>query len=165
MCRVWWRPSHHWSDGAEGRVLEVERGALGSAKPHCPGNEGLVASQTSATHVEITETLLRLYVFLAQYLDRCLDESLRKSFPEAELQEHLHSTRQRIMEILSVNRVVRGKVEQECERILSLGVACLKTAGAPAGAQVTTDTLKAERALLKTKTTALSDLLAVFRAL
>jgi hypothetical protein len=73
------------------------------------------SSSQAPGHIEITETLLRLYVFLAQYLDRCQDDTIRKSFPESELQVHLSATRSRILEILSVNRVVKGKVEQECE--------------------------------------------------
>ncbi len=113
------------------------------------------------SHIEITETLVRLYVFLAQELDRCLNESARQTFPEHELQAHLSSTRAKMMEILSVNGVVKGKVEQECIRVLSLSAACL-TGGD--GKTATMETLKAERAVLKNKTMALSDLLAVFRA-
>ena len=120
-------------------------------------------------HVEITETLLRLYVFLAQYLDRCLDETIRASFPDTELQAHLAQTRHRIMEILSVNPVVKGKVEQECERILSAGADCLRsgTERSPGeqGRNAHAEAVRAERAILKHKTIALSDLLAVFRAL
>ncbi|MGH7230388.1 MAG: hypothetical protein ACREJU_03405 [Nitrospiraceae bacterium] len=116
---------------------------------------------TAHTHIEITETLVRLYVFLAQDLDRCLDEAARRTYPEHELQSHLASTRAEMMEILSVNRVVKDKVEQECNRVLSLAAACL-TDGA--GKTVAMDELKAERAVLKNKTMALSDLLAVFRA-
>lgn len=112
-------------------------------------------------HIEITETLVRLYVFLAQYLDRCLNEAARQSFPEHELQAHLSSTKAKMLEILSVNRVVKGKVENECERVLSLGTACLKGGGEKAAALTE---LKAERAVLQNKTIALSDLLAVFRA-
>jgi len=74
---------------------------------------------------------------------------------------HLSSTRAKMMEILSVNRVVKGKVEQECNRVLSLIAACLPDGAGNTGAL---DELKAERAVLKNKTMALSDLLAVFRA-
>ena len=112
-------------------------------------------------HIEITETLVRLYVFLAQELDRCLNEAARQTFPEHELQAHLSSTRAKMMEILSVNQVVKSKVEQECARVLSLAAACLKGAD---GKTATMETVKAERAVLKNKTMALSDLLAVFRA-
>ena len=116
---------------------------------------------TTNSHIEITETLVRLYVFLAQELDRCLNEAARQTFPEHELQAHLSSTRAKMMEILSVNGVVKSKVEQECIRVLSLSAACLKGAD---GKTATMETLKAERAVLKNKTMALSDLLAVFRA-
>jgi hypothetical protein len=50
-------------------------------------------------HIEITETLLRLYVFLAQYLDRCQNEAARQTFPEHELQAHLSSTKGKLLEI------------------------------------------------------------------
>ena len=113
------------------------------------------------THIEITETLVRLYVFLAQDLDRCLDETARRTYPEHELQSHLTSTRAELMEILAVNPVVKEKVEQECNWVLELAERCL-TGGA--GKMAAMDGLKAERAVLKTKTMALSDLLAVFRA-
>jgi len=49
-----------------------------------------MSSQAQAPgHIEITETLVRLYVFLTQYLDRCLDEAAMKSYPDEELHEHL----------------------------------------------------------------------------
>jgi hypothetical protein len=116
---------------------------------------------TVHSHIDITETLVRLYVFLAQQLDRCLNEAVRTTYPEHELQSHLSATRAAMMEILSVNRVVKDKVEQECNRVLVLTAACL-TDGA--GKTAAMDALKAERAVLKNKTMALSDLLAVFRA-
>lgn len=119
------------------------------------------AQATAHGYVEITETLVRLYVFLAQDLDRCLNEAARQTFPEHELQSHLSSTRAEMMEILSVNRVVQDKVEQECNRVLSLTATCLAEGS---GNSAAVDELKAERAVLKNKTMALSDLLAVFRA-
>jgi hypothetical protein len=115
----------------------------------------------SPGHIEITETLVRLYVFLAQYLDRSRDERLRQSYRETDLQAHLTSTKSKMLEILSVNPVVKEKVRKECDRILALGAACLKE-GAENRALL--DDVKAERALLQNKTIALSDLLAVFRA-
>jgi hypothetical protein len=66
-----------------------------------------------------------------------------------------------MMEMLSVNQVVKGKVEEECNRVLSLVTACL-TDGA--GKSAALDELKTQRAVLKNKIMALSDLLAVFRA-
>jgi hypothetical protein len=121
-----------------------------------------MSSRSSAPGpIETTETFVRLYVFLAQYLDRCRDEVARQSFPEIDLQAHLSATRSRMLEILSVNPVVRRKVETECEHVLALGASCLKE-----GASKSTllDEVKTERAVLQNKTVALSDLLAVFRA-
>ena len=122
-----------------------------------------MSSQAQApSHITITATLVRLYVFLSQYLDRCLDEAARKSYPDEELHAHLSTTRAGMMEMLHVNPVVKGKVEQECNRVLSIGAACLKGGAEQTSAR---ELLQAERAILKSKTMALSDLLAVFRAL
>lgn len=112
--------------------------------------------------VEIAAALVRLYVFLAQYLDRCFDEAARKSYPDSELQGHLTETRRQLMKILAVNPVVKKKLGEECDRILALGTACLKSGAVDAK---TRETIQAERAVLKHKTLALSDLVAVFRAL
>lgn len=112
-------------------------------------------------YIEVTETLLRLYVFLTQHLDRCRDEASRRAFPEEELQAHLASTRARLMELLAVNGVVKGKVEQECGRILALGAACMRGGGQDAA---TVGEMQRERAILQHKALVLSDLLAVFRA-
>jgi len=113
-------------------------------------------------HIDITATLVRLYVFLAQYLDRCLDEASRKAFPDEELHAHLAKTRAAMADILAVNPVVKGKVENECKDVLALGAAILKGGHEQATAM---EPMQAQRAILKTKTIALSDLLAVFRAL
>ena len=112
------------------------------------------------THIDITDTLTRLYLFLAQSIDRCLSEAARISYPEAELQSHLSSTEAAVLDMLAVNQVVKAKVEQECNHVRSLIRACLTDGAAKAAAL---DELKAERAVLKHKTMALSDLLAVFR--
>jgi len=119
------------------------------------------AQSTAHGHIDTTETLVRLYVFLAQSLDRCLNEAARQIYPEQELQSQLSSTRAKMMEILSVNRVVKGKVEQECKQVLALTAACL-TDGA--GKTAAMDDVKAKQVVLQIKTMALSDLLAVFRA-
>jgi hypothetical protein len=113
------------------------------------------------SHIDITETLARLYLFLAQSMDRCVSEAARINYPEAELESHLASTRAAVLDMLDVNQVVKAKVERECNRVRSLIMACLADGTAKGGAL---DELKAERAVLKHKTMALSDLLAVFRA-
>ena len=113
------------------------------------------------SHIDITETLARLYLFLAQSMDRCVSEAARINYPEAELESHLASTRAAVLDMLAVNQVVKAKVEQECNRVRSLIMTSLEDGAANA---VALDELKAERAVLKHKTMALSDLLAVFRA-
>ena len=111
---------------------------------------------------DVAAAFVRLYVFLAQYLDRCFDEAARKSFPDAELQGHLAETRRQLMDIFAVNPVVKNKLAEECDRILALGATCLKSGSADPKVR---DGIQAERAVLKSKTIALSDLVAVFRAL
>ena len=63
---------------------------------------------TADSPIDITETLVRLYVFLAQDLDRCLDLAACQTYSEHELQSHLLSTRATLMEMLSVNQVVKA---------------------------------------------------------
>jgi hypothetical protein len=113
------------------------------------------------THIDLTETFVRLYVFLSQYLDRCLDDGLRRSYPEEELQKHLADTRAHLLDIISINPVVRQKVEAECEEILRLGGVCLREGKTKPN---TGEQVQVSRAVLKNKVIALSDLLAVFRA-
>jgi len=119
-------------------------------------------SASAATQVEIAAALVRLYVFLSQYLDRCTDETARRNVPDGDLQTHLAQTRQELMEILSVNPVVKRKLTDECDRILQLGASCLRPG---AIASETRESIRVEREALKQKTSALSDLVAVFRAL
>jgi hypothetical protein len=122
-----------------------------------------MSSQTPTYHhIEITEMLVRLYVFLTQYLDRCLDEAARKAYPDEELHVHLSTTREAMADILAVNPVVKSKVEKECKDVLALGAAILKGGHERASAM---EPMRAQRAILKNKTIALSDLLGVFRAL
>lgn len=112
-------------------------------------------------HIEVTDTLARLYLFLAQSIDRSMSETARIDYPEAELQSHLSATKATVLDMLAVNPVVKAKVEQECNRVGSLIRACL---GDGAEKALARDELKAERAVLTHKTLALSDLLAVFRS-
>jgi len=117
---------------------------------------------TATDQTDLAAALVRLYVFLTQYLDRCSDEAARAGYPNEDLQSHLAETRRQLMEILSANPVVKRKLTEECDRILALGDSCLKS-----GSVDTTphDAIQAERAVLRNKTIALSDLVAVFRAL
>lgn len=117
---------------------------------------------SAASQLEIAAALVRLYVFLSQYLDRCVDESTRRNVPDGDLHTHLAETRSELMQILSVNPVVKRKLTDECDRILHLGASCLRT---NAISTETRQSIYAEREVLKQKTSALSDLVAVFRAL
>jgi hypothetical protein len=58
--------------------------------------------------------------------------------------------------------VVKSKVEKECKEVLALGAAVLKGGHEQASAM---GPMQAQQAILRNKTMALSDLLAVFRAL
>jgi hypothetical protein len=117
---------------------------------------------SASTQLEIAAALVRLYVFLSQYLDRCVDEVARRNLPDGDLQTHLAQTRRELMEILSVNPVVKRKLADECDRILNLGASCLTESSVAAK---TRELIHTEREVLKQKTSALSDLVAVFRAL
>ncbi|HJT22564.1 MAG TPA: hypothetical protein VJ746_18980 [Nitrospira sp.] len=117
---------------------------------------------TANDHIDIAAALVRLYVFLTQYLDRCVDEAARRSYPDAELQSHLNETRRQLLDLLSVNPVVKRKLTEECDKILTLGASCLKSGAAD---PATRKGMQEERAVLRSKTLALSDLVAVFRAL
>ena len=112
------------------------------------------------SHLDITDTLARLYLFLAQSMDRCVDEEALMNYPEDDLQAHLASTRAAVLDMLAGNRVVKAKVEEECNRIGSLVTACLMGGASKA---VALEELQAERASVKHKAMALTDLLAVFR--
>src|SRR4029453_9824436 len=100
------------------------------------------APPTVQSHIDITDTLARLYLFLAQSLDRCVSEAARISYPEPQSKASLASTRATVLDMLAVNQVVKGKVEQECDRVASLVTACLTDGVAKASAL---DELKAER--------------------
>lgn len=113
------------------------------------------------THLKITQTLVRLYIFLAQILDRCVSDAARHTYPEHELRTQLGAARAEMMDILSVNRIVKDKVEQECERVNVLAAACRAE---DAGTRKAREEAVVERGILKSKIMALTDVLAVFRA-
>jgi hypothetical protein len=122
----------------------------------------MTAQSVGPSHIDITETLVRLYVFLAQSLDRCLDQQQQGSLPEKDHQAFLSETRRKLMEVLQVNPVVKRKVQEECDEVLRLAESYLRAGDSKT---VLLGHVKAARAILTTKLLALSDLLAVFRAL
>jgi len=111
-------------------------------------------------HIKTTETFVRLYVLLSQYLDRCHDEGARNAYPESEFQAHLAETRTEAAQLFSTNRVVHDKIEKEYERLLNLGSAFVK---GPKDENIKAQLMQ-EREILRYKTLTLSDLLAVFRS-
>ncbi len=119
-----------------------------------------MGTEIQPTHITTTETLVRFYVFLDQYIDRCLNESTRESLPEQEFQQYLHDTHDQIAKLLDTNRVVKNKTETEYLRITGL---CEKFLQSPTD-EATKAVLKQEHEVLRIKTLALSDLLAVFRS-
>ena len=111
-------------------------------------------------HITMTETMLRFYVFLGQYIDRCLDEKHRQSLPEKEFQQHLATTHNEVVQLLETNRVVKAKAETEFQRVTDMCQDFLKRPDNNDQARV----LGEEREILRVKMLALSDLLAVFRS-
>ena len=116
--------------------------------------------QPSAPHITMTETMLRFYVFLGQYIDRCLDNEHRRSLPEQEFQQHLGTTHDEVVQLLESNRVVKDKAEAEFQRVTKMCQDYLQHPGSAEDQQV----LQKEREILRVKMLALSDLLAVFRS-
>jgi len=112
------------------------------------------------SHITMTETVLRFYVFLGQYIDRCLDAEHRRSLPEQEFQKHLSTTHDQVAELLASNRVVKDKAEVEFQRVTAMCQEFLKDPGSADQSRV----LHEEREILRVKMLTLSDLLAVFRS-
>ena len=112
------------------------------------------------SHITMTETVLRFYVFLGQYIDRCLDAEHRRSLPEQEFQQHLATTHDQVTELLATNRVVKDKAEIEFQRVTAMCQDYLRNPGEGDQSRV----LHEEREILRVKMLALSDLLAVFRS-
>lgn len=111
-------------------------------------------------YITITETYLRFFVLLTQYLDRCLDDRIRESLSEKDFQEHLTGTRTAVLDLLATNRIVKQKVEKEYEYIVNLGKDYLEHSTGEAVRKK----LEKERETLRIKMLTLSDLLAVFRS-
>ncbi len=112
------------------------------------------------SHITMTETMLRFYVFLGQYIDRCLDAEHRRSLPEQEFQQHLGTTHDQVVELLATNRVVKDKAEVEFQQVTAM---CQKYLKDPVNADQSR-VLHKEREILRVKMLTLSDLLAVFRS-
>lgn len=119
---------------------------------------GITAAQH---HIEIIETIIKLYVSLGQSLDHCLNEIGAGMVEEHELQAHLSASRAQMSDILAGYPAVKHKLEQECKRLLSLASTCFSN-----GTQysVAMRQAKMEREILKYKISALVDLLEVLQS-
>jgi hypothetical protein len=115
---------------------------------------------TAQYHIDIIETLIKLYGSLEQNLDHCLHEIATGMLEEHESQARLSVTRGQIMDILAGNSVVKQKLEEECRRLLSLASACFSD-----GPQSTVALKQArtEREALRCKAAALKELLDVLQ--
>ena len=111
-------------------------------------------------HITMTETMLRFYVFLGQYIDRCVDEEHRRSLPEQEFQGHLATTHDQVVDLLATNRVVKDKAEVEFQQVTAM---CQEYLNNPTNTNQL-GILQKEREILRVKMLTLSDLLAVFRS-
>ena len=116
--------------------------------------------ESTGKHVQIAETLLRFYVLLAQYLDRCENEAVRAAMSEADFGRHLDETRKKIEELVASNRIVPSKVHSEFEQVIDLGRQFTET---PNAESVRLE-FENERERLRIKSSVLSDLMAVYRS-
>jgi hypothetical protein len=115
---------------------------------------------TAQNHIDVIETLIKLYGSLEQNFDHCLHEITSGMLEEHESQARLSTTRAQIMDILAGNSVVKEKLEEECRRLLSLASACF--ADGPQST-VALKQARTEREALRCKAAALKDLLEVFQ--
>ena len=120
-----------------------------------------MADAQGTVHIEITEVFLRFYVLLVQYLDRLLKVTGAESLSLDDLQRHLTETHDKLVALLSVNRVVKSNLEQEYDRVRAFGISFGPDT---AGQRPDLDAVQAERELLNHKMVVLSDLLAALRA-
>ena len=115
---------------------------------------------TTPQYIEVTQAFLRFYVLATQYLDHGLGTHPPDFLTQAEVHTHLNASRDALLRLVSINRIVPGKVEKEYEEI-SRVVAGLRTNSE--GQRQGTDAIADLRMVLHNKTHALSDLLAVLR--
>ena len=117
--------------------------------------------EPTSKHVQLTETFLRFYVLLSQYLNRCWDPTVRAALPEAEFVRHMEETRKKVEDLFASNRIVPAKVHAEYEQVIQLGRACMNNQSA----EKARAELEQESDRLRIKSSVLSDLMAVFRSM
>lgn len=63
------------------------------------------------SHIDVADALARLYLFMAQSIGRCVNETAAAGCSKTELESHLAETKSTVLDMLSVNQVVKAKVE------------------------------------------------------
>ena len=108
-----------------------------------------MSNSTTPEYIEVTQAFLRFYVVATQYLDHRLGTVTAESLSQDDVAAHLKQSRDALLRLVSVNRIVPGKVEKQYEEITRSDTA--------------SSALTELRMVLYNKTSVLSDLLAVLR--
>ena len=81
----------------------------------------MTETKDSPPHITTTETVLRLYVLLAQYLDRCVDDAIRDSLSDKDFQRHLSETRTKVADLLADQSSGKRKGREGIRRRVETG--------------------------------------------
>ncbi len=115
---------------------------------------------TDSPYIQVTQAFLRFYVLSSRYLDHRLGTMPADFLSHEEVHSHLEESRDALLQLVAINRIVPGKVEKEFEEIARLGRAVPAATDQEAVESAAIAELQSK---LKQKMAALSDLLAVLR--
>ena len=119
-----------------------------------------MSKSTTPEYIEVTQAFLRFYVVATQHLDHRLGTATAESLSQDEVSAHLKQSRDVLLRLVSINRIVPGKVEKEYEEIFRVGAASSTDA---VSQTQETRAIRELRMVFRNKTSVLSDLLAVLR--
>ena len=111
--------------------------------------------------VVVTSLLSHLYLGLTRYLDWIHEGSSKSEKTEEEVKSLIQTTRDGLEKYLSKNPVVQRSVEEECALVFSI----VKESTSSGLTPKLMEKMTTERAKLQTKIVALTDLVALFKAL
>ena len=78
-----------------------------------------VDTQSASRHIEIAETLMRLYIFLTQYIDSCEGDTARMGYPQMELNANFSVySEPKSWTFTRWSPAVLAKVDKECGAVL-----------------------------------------------
>jgi len=117
-------------------------------------------SKSNPEYIEVTQAFLRFYVVAVQYLDQRLGTNPTEFLSHNDMHAHLKESRDVLLRLVAMNRIVPGKVEKEYEEISRLGAVSSTDSE---GQTQDTSAITELRTVLSHKTAVLSDLLAVLR--